>query len=363
METPRRRKWLHFAVLLASIVCAGCWASGRVRSMQDRSEVAQMMARTKTVCVGRYLIDVPVEAEVSLSHGMLGGFAVSTTEEGKAEFLRRLVVREAALKAALDTESTRSSGLIESRELRIPDMLGRMFVFGRTISNGFEGGQRVTSEYASIESHVHIRGLSFLLTMQYADDADLKLAEAMLRRLHVQGKDEIASALGFCVPRAVFVEPLPSHDNEYMTMRLRLPNHPDIDLAFSSTVGVKPGPGILSRTLAVDADTRPEELLRVTKLRAGKRNINGLKGEEVLERVREYNLSTTDGFNWEARGREMGSTAPYPSLELQTGIGERPGTEPVAASLHEDALLDLWDSIASSIRARQAAASPALAAH
>jgi hypothetical protein len=319
-----------------------------------------MMARMKTVCVRRYLVDVPVKAEVSPSGGMLGGFDVSTREESEAEFRERIAARETELNTSVD--ATRSGRLIESRELRIPNMVTRAFVFGRTRSHGFDGGRKVTSEYASIETHAHMRGVSFVLSMQYGDDADVKLSEALLARVQLRKKDEIPTVPGFCVSRAVFAEPLPTHNSEHLVMHLGLPGHPDLALALFSIAGAKSGAGILSRTAEVDAGTSADELLRVTKLRAGKRNINGLEGEEVLERVREYNFATTYGFNWETRGLNEDPLKPYLSLELQTGIGERPGAKPVDTSLHEDALLSLWDSIASSIRLRKEGPPPPSAA-
>lgn len=354
MTRVRKGGWRELVVLLAALACAASWAAGHVRSMRDRSEVAKMTENLKTVCVGRYLVDVPAQAEISLSGGMLGGFEVSTREESETAFRERIAARETELRAnGANADAARSSGLIESRELRVPNMLVRAFVFGRTRSHGFEGDRRVTSEYASVETHAHMSGLSFVLSMQYADDSDVKLSEALLARVKIRGKDEIPAVPGFCVSGAVFAEPLPTHNSEHLAMHLGLPGHPDLALALFSIAGAKAGAGILSRTAEVDAGASADDMLRVTKIRAGKRNINGLEGEEVLERVREYNFATTYGFNWETRGLAEDPLKPYLSLELQTGIGERPGAKPVDTSLHEDALLSLWDTIASSIRLRK----------
>jgi hypothetical protein len=73
----------------------------------------------------------------------------------------------------------------------------------------------------------------------------------------------------------------------------------------------------------------------------------------VLVRAREFNFTTTYGFSWDAPGSKGDLLQPYLSLELQTGLGQRLGGKPVETSLHEDALLALWDSIASSIRLRK----------
>jgi len=83
MTRMRRRGWRELIVLLAALACAGSWAAGQVRSMRDRSEVAKMTEKMRTVCVGRYLVDVPVQAEVSMSHERIDGFAIETVEESE----------------------------------------------------------------------------------------------------------------------------------------------------------------------------------------------------------------------------------------------------------------------------------------
>jgi hypothetical protein len=100
--------------------------------------------------------------------------------------------------------------------------------------------------------------------------------------------------------------------------------------------------------------TSANALLRITRLREAKRVLHGIDGEEVLIRAREFNFTKSYGFTWETPGRNGGPLQPYPSLELQTGISEMPGGKPVETSLHEDAVLSLWDTIASSIRLRKA---------
>src|SRR5437763_943539 len=105
MTRTRRRGWRELIVLLAALACAGSWAGGQVRSIRDRSEVAKMTEKRKTVCVGRYLVDVPAQAEVGLSGVMLDGFEIETVEESEATFRQRVAAREAAIgsKHAVDT--------------------------------------------------------------------------------------------------------------------------------------------------------------------------------------------------------------------------------------------------------------------
>ncbi len=314
-----------------------------------------MTEKMTTVCVGRYLIDVPENAAVSMSHERIGGFDVETVEESDAAFQARLEAREAGIGARTATASRNEpGGMVEARELRIPGAVGRTFIYGRERTHGFEHGRRIEVEWVSVESHAHIEGLTVSLSMKYGSEAKAREAEALLARVRPRGESEVPREPGFCVWRAVFAEPLPQHKGEHAALHIGLPDHPDVVLAFASMPGGGTDPDLLARTAETDSAADAEELLRVVKLRAGKRSINGMGGEEVLERIHEPNFATTYAFMWETRGVDDDPLQPFVSLELQGGISSRPGGKPVDTSLHEDAVVALWDRVASSIRLRPA---------
>jgi hypothetical protein len=322
--------------------------------MRDRSEVAKMTEKMKTVCVGRYLVDVPARAVISFSGLMLDGFEIATVEESETEFRERIAAREAEIKARPGDPATNTEGgIVDARDLRIPGLFGRTFVFGHSRGYLMEGDRRVFLESVSVETHAHLNGVSFSLSADSTAEDSAKDAEALIARIQLRGEDEIPAVPGFCISRAVFADPLPAHSGEHIVMHLGLPEHPDLAMNLASIAGARPGPGLLARVAETDATTSPDVLLRMTKLREGKRSVNGVDGEELLLRAREYNFTTTYGFNWEARGETDNPMLPFMSLELRTGINERPGGKPVDTSLHEDALLDLWNSIAASIRPRK----------
>jgi Tle cognate immunity protein 4 C-terminal domain/Tle cognate immunity protein 4 N-terminal domain len=354
MTRIRKRGWPELIVLLAALACAGSWAASQVRSMRDRSEVAQMTEKMKTVCVGRYLIDVPDRSEISLSHERIHGFAIETVEESESEFRQRIAEREADIEAhGADAKAGGEGGMVEARDLRVPGMAGRTFIFGRSRGYLMEGGRRVNLESVSVETHGHMGGLSFSLSATSTGEDSARAAEALLAQLRLRGEDEIPSTPGFCIWRAVFVEPLPTHQSEQVAMHLSMPDHPDLVLSLLSVAGGNPGPGLLARSALVDAKASADEMLRVTKLRSEQRSINSLDGEEVVERIREFNFTTTYTLGWETRGAAGNVLLPFLSLQAQAGISVRPSSPPVGASLHEDAVLTLWDSIASSLRLRK----------
>lgn len=315
-----------------------------------------MTENMKTVCVGRFLIDVPARAQTSVSRERVAGFEIETVEESETAFRGRIGAREAEI-AARPAATDGSGGLVEARDLRIPGMVGRTLVYGRNRGYLMEGDRRVDDEFVSVESHAHVGGLSFSLSAKYADEARAGLAEAMLARLQLRDGDDIPGVPGFCIARAIFVEPLPISRAEQIALHVGLLDHPDLGMAFVSLSGGT-GRTLLERYADMDAEAGADELLRVTRLRAGQRAIDVLAGEEVLERVREFNFATTFGFVWEAQGVKDDPLRPFLSLELHAGISAEPGGKPRDSSLHEDAVLALWDSISSSIRLRPSGPPP-----
>jgi hypothetical protein len=215
-----------------------------------------------------------------------------------------------------------------------------------------EGDRRVDMESVSIEARGHMNGLSFSLSSTESSEARAKTAEELLARLRVRAENEIPSIPGFCVWRAVFADPLPAHKTEHIAMHVGFPDHPDVALVFVSLPGGSSRRSLLTRYADMDAEMGSDEMLRVSKLRSEKRVINELAGEEVLERVHELNFATTYGFVWESQGTPDEPQQPFLSLELHGGLSPQPGGKPVDTSLHEDAILTLWDRISSSIRLR-----------
>jgi hypothetical protein len=351
MKIAIKRKWSYLIVIVVALSYLGAWAVSQVRSVQDRSTVAQLSEKMKTVCVGRYLVDVPAQADVTLSRERLAGIEIQTLEEDEARFRTRMATREAEIATRGSTSDGRG-GLTEARDLRIPGMLGRTMIFGHSVGYLMEGDRRVEDQFSSVEVHAHVEGRSFTLSAKYADESRARLAEALLARLRLRGEEEIPPEPGFCIRGAFFLEPLPVRKAEHIAMRLSFPEHSDVEMMFLSMPGGGPEPGLLARVAETDSERGLDERLRTTKLRAKKRSINGLDGEEALERFLDLNFATTYSFIWEAKGIKDDALRPFLSLELQAGMSQRAGGRPVDASLHQDAILALWDNIASSIRLR-----------
>jgi hypothetical protein len=150
--------------------------------------------------------------------------------------------------------------------------------------------------------------------------------------------------------RAYVRDPLSADQIEQIILFARLPDHPDVELMLIMSAGLEPEPHrLLARTEAVSERLTMSEWMRITTLRAAPREIGGLSGEEVVERIVEENEARGHSFWWEVNGTEDNVLIPHLVLTMTTGNGKR---EPVPSSLSDDAALRVWDKIVSSIRLR-----------
>jgi hypothetical protein len=87
--------------------------------------------------------------------------------------------------------------------------------------------------------------------------------------------------------------------------------------------------------------------MRVSRLRAHRRTIGGITGDELVRRVDETNDAVVYTFWWEVAGTETDVLVPHVVFKMYAGKGDN---GPVPSSLSQDAAMALWDKISSSIR-------------
>ena len=357
MKWTRKHGRKKLVVLFLASDCVAAWAAGQLRSAHDRAMVTNMMGQKQTVCVGRFLVDVPTAAEFSVSGERILGFAIDTIEENEAAFAERLATREVEIRAHDATDDhIGEGGMIGAHNLTIPGLVGWSFIYGRSRGYLMDGDRCIDMESVSVEAHTHLDGFSFTLSATAVQEECARGAEALLANLRVCGENEIPSVPGgFCIWSAVSVEPPPKHKSEWVTLHVALPGHPDMGLAFDSTDST-----LLERIANTDAEAGGVEMLSLIKLRPGKRSINGIHGEEEIERVREANFTTGCSFMWEAQGSTDDLLQPYLLMNMETGTNPRLGGRPVDSSLYEDAVLAFWDGIALSIGLRGTSVPPSI---
>jgi hypothetical protein len=327
----------------------------REGALRDRQEAARITNQMKTVCVGRFLIDMPENAQLDMSQSEIDGFVIQAFDETAEEFSKRVADRETQIMATPDWLGGNRNLESATNAQLDRDIVGRIFFHGRTVTegtqgNGLGGVERYRDEGITTEAHVHGRGVSIDLFsigrgLQWIEDLP-----RLVKQLVVNPENRIPSESGFCMDRAYVRDPLSADQNEQITMFAQLPDHPDIQLTLMLAAGLKPEPhGILARTKAANKRLTVAERMRITKLRAAPRKIGSLAGEELVERIVEENEAHVHSFRWEVNGTEDNVLIPHLVLTMSTGNGNR---QSVPTSLSDGAALLVWDKIVSSIRLR-----------
>lgn len=346
----RRRARVGFALAVGAAVAM--FSVSTLHGMQDREQVAKMTERMKTVCVGRFLVDVPAAADTSLSSAAIDGFTISTRSENEQQFASRIAARESEISRTLNQLGRKN--LESARDVKENGYHGKVFIYGRLRTYGIEDEKRVYTEIVAVDGYVNNGTVSLDFIAKGYDPKRIDNIFKLISQLSTRGADEIPAEPGFCIDRAMIRDPLVAAQAEGVTMFAGLREHPDLAIVFSTMAGTAPGPGMLARSAAAAARQPFYVRAAFKTLREGGRTINGLPGEELAVKVTETNFTTGFNFDWEMRGKENDVFAPLLTLELQTGLNPRAGGRPVQSSLAEAALIELWDKISSSIRLRPA---------
>lgn len=358
------KRWLRngLARLLAGVIIAGmtgAWAIGEVRdqraaAQRDKDEVARMTQKMTTVCIGRFLVDMPEETRLELANPRIHGFDISSVDEPEADFKVRLAQREARLRATPDRLGGNKN--VESvREVKTENgVTGKIFVHSRTVMEGTRmrglEQERYRFEGVAIEALVHGQGLSFDLSATDYDPAKIENLSKLVAKLVPNPTNEAPKEPGFCISQAWFRDPLTADQGERVTMHARLPSHPDIRFLAILAAGNKPAPqSLLERSAVTESGLAPDEKKRISRLRADRRTIGGVVGDELVRRFVEQNDSIGYSFWWEVDGTEDNVFIPHVLFQMDSGESDN---GPVPSSLSQEAVMALWDKISSSIRLR-----------
>ena len=326
-------------------------------SMLDHYLVTKLTEHMKTACIGRFLVDVPESMDFSYSHAYVDGLWISAQKESGEAFQARVLARQTEIGAEPDEVGKPRLERVEDYENN--GFSGKILIFGRSVTKGEENGKPVDWVNVKLEGYMHSQGTSFSFK---ADDYNVDLTGDLRRlmdKLRLLPSKEIPAAPGFCFGSGMFIDPLPATLTEGVTLFAGFRDHPDLAMALNTRAGLEPDKeGRLARTARVDAASPLWQQALIHKIRKGKRTINGIEGEEVVEGGRELNFVNVYLLDWEVNGTRDNVFVPYMHLEMSTGHPVNAGARPVSSFLNEDALIQLWDKISSSIRVRPSAAAP-----
>lgn len=350
MNSPYRnclRILTLLGILFLLAVTTG-WVMKRVEEKKMNEWVLAMPM--KTVCLGRFLIDIPADSPVSFGQAFRAGWRISAIASETAErYSVRLETRETELRVAKNEKGWDS--LESVMKVDTKDVQAKIFIHQRKWNYGIENGKRVDYENVAIEAIAHAGQTSYVISADLIDVIDANELAQLIKQIRPRTNDEVPSEPGFCFDGGIIRDPFHASLGESTVLFVGLKNHPDVAIALDTHAGIEIGETLFQRD--AKNDIRQQYASHFHVLRRGKRALNGIPGEEILDRVNEPNGSTLHGFMWESLSKKDDVLLPHLSLELDTGKG-RPG-KPVNSSLSDAAVLALWDRISSSLRVRPVA--------
>lgn len=308
--------------------------------------IAAMLMRT--VCVGRFLVDVPEHAIVTYRGASVGGWDILTIQETEEEFNLRIRQKLYLLN---NSKNGRNGVSIEiAREIKGDEVYGKIFQYNRRWLGFMRDGKEVMSEIVAIDALVRSNGISYEFKADIRYPPQIEQLNKIVHQLQAVPDGRIPGGAGFCFDRGFIRDPLTADENEYTSIFLGVKEHPDLAISLSTAAGIRAGRSLLSRD--EDSAIQKEHASNFHSMRRGARSLNGVPGEEVLQRVDELNGVKLHGFMWESITDEKDVYLPSLSLELDTGLG-RPGS-PVNSSLSDAEVMAWWEKISSSLRRRPA---------
>lgn len=342
MKRPRSKRSLFFISTLFAIFSLYEFQMHKVTQLNYKF----LNFKSKQVCVGRFIIDVPDEAIVSYRPSDISGWTITTKLETSDDFDYRVKSIEKALSEEKNERDVTSLEAVE--EFKNENVEGKIYLFGRMWIPVTESGKEVVSEVVSINAMARSKNISYEFRSEFRKPSDINLLMKILSQLEEISEVDFKNKNGFCFDHGNLRDPLTASQREHVAVFIGFDENPDLAIAFSTSAGLKNSRNLLQRNS--DNSIQMDYRNNFHNLRIGPREINGIPGEEILQRVDELNGTVVHGFMWESLGNEQNVYSPNISMELSTGIG-RPG-QPVNSSLSDKEALALWNQISASLRLR-----------
>jgi hypothetical protein len=306
------------------------------------------MNQTKTYCIGRFLVDLPADAQIN------------------GQDYRYMFGRVESEPTELDTKSFDEMVARRANELRETDEDK-----GRTLKGSVSAAPTaralVTSENIfgsknyGFEAYWLGDGTLFSLKTMDMDEEVFqgrvlpKLQDQLLPNLHARHPDDIPSQPGFCL-KGGFIKNDGLHPHyESAGMSFKFAQWPGVLVTLQTMTVTKLGETKLLQRM--DSGPIPEafkDLVRgIRFIRRGERSINGRDGEEMLSTVPSGNGYHLHDFRWEAQGTNLNDPLkPIVIVDLESGMRRGDDGAPVRPRLTDEQAVALFDAVASSVRLR-----------
>ena len=351
------KKQLILKALVGIIVAAGLYLALRhppysykdtdVPTQTEMSpRLKKLFTKTKSVCFGRYVLDVPEEALLIL---------------GYQEMPAKIVTHENAAGKEKDlVEAFRKETLIEDPEAEFTPLLAgpvpnsflqRYFASPYLKSVGGEG----IINFVPAGNHVFEFGWGS--GDEESADQIIRKSADIARNLRARDNAEVPKGPGVCIDLG-FITETSGTFQEIFSAGVHFPSLPDVSFSVMSNKNASTdgpnGVGIIERH---EAAMRDQGVIfpinsELTRLRIGKHVVNGWNGEEVLLRHNGKDGAMIHEFMWEAIGK-TGDLHHPANVDINFDTGVAANTKyATRGSLTDDEAVAFWDKLLSSLRFR-----------
>jgi hypothetical protein len=344
------KRTLYTFIVVAGLFVAALVASRATPQHQQSRTAQQMMQQTKTICVGRLMLDLPADAEVTFTDARVDGVTIGV-EAGYDAQKAATAIAERVLALGGETNELGRPSLEKREVVDGVNLQATLLYSGREkavtrMQNGqpVTGDEGITVEAFALKDNLFYRFKGESLASPKYE----QVVHDLVKNFASRTAGSMPAEPGFCTENGIIHSTTPPEPDERVAMFATLKGHPDIAIRLDTAVLEKSQESLLARH--AKNDTAIEFASSIKYLGKQARELNGIPGDEVLVRVKEANGTSAHSFMWESPGKGMDVLAPNITLELETGKGN-PGN-PVNSSLSDEAALQLWQAISTSLRLR-----------
>jgi len=317
-------------------------------NMTISARLQPLLEDTKTVCFGRFLVEVPSSATV-----VYGPTEVATPIEylpKESENLSRYI-------------NARLGEVEKERRFLLKNDIPRLPLFGKVI-DGEKAGQKIIFGSKdqvgySVYSFIPVKEDLFIQHINSIppDEDIVGIFNEIAKNLHSRLADEVPAMPGICIDGGFI--PL-EQEYERATIGIRLKEFPDVHFSIDAHKNLQYLPKGSSPKLLreqakefAEADGLGAVFAQTKILRQKDRQVNGWDGEELALRTPAYkDDKSVHDFRFHSMGGINDRLHPELDVRFDSGLkgNDKARVEP---SLTDDEALALWDKIINTIRIRQ----------
>lgn len=319
-----------------------------------------MFEKTKTVCFGRFMIDVPASATAVWGEADIPlGVSFYPGSVDKVKALAQKFIDELKSEKAIYLNDVPL--LISVDNISAPE--------GQIIT-GYEGFEAISE--LKINGYFRLNNDGVVIDARPLKDRKNQVIAditSIAQRLRQRAENEVPTEPGNCIEYA-FLPDKPGADKdpraELVRIGFRMKEFPDAHLSIyvaPSNPHNPEGDSLETQWKRIIDEATPEEkkVLAITKFfRKNARHIHDWQtGFEVLTRSPDEDGSHSHhDFQLKFTGVPNNPFKPYADIQFQTGVADD-AAGATKASLTDDEALAIWDKITSTIRVRPTSAAPA----